>query len=158
MHASFKSGTLRSFLFICQKCLNGKAKTYKQSVNESKSSGRHQIKASSWVKSQNLIFLIFSKAVQFYKNAIFDFPIDLLLRPTQNYETYTYIIYYKYLKRKWTNETLSYNISHIQHKIHLSRFISWVSRVFNTLSPWTFVGLSLQQCDRMTTKVIQSIY
>ena len=55
-----------------------KQKTYKHSVNGSKSSGRHQTKARNCIKSENLIFCNFWNVEWFYKDAIFDFPMDSL--------------------------------------------------------------------------------
>ena len=67
--------------------LRNNRKTYKHSVKGSKSSGRHQTKVSSCIKSENLIFCIFWNMEWFYNNDIFDFPIDHLLEtPFQNYE------------------------------------------------------------------------
>ena len=56
---------------------NNGEKTYKHSVKGSKSSGRHQAKASNCTKSENLIFWIFWNIEWFYEDAIFDFPMDL---------------------------------------------------------------------------------
>ena len=57
VHATFKSGTLKTFSKLQLGTLHYmNSKTYKQSVNGSKSSGWHVTRVSMDIKTENLIF------------------------------------------------------------------------------------------------------
>ena len=83
VQATFKSGTLKSFskLQVTNKGYMNQ-KTYKHSVNGSKSSAWHVTRVNMDIKKENLIFEILSNTALFYKSAICDFPTDLFDTPS----------------------------------------------------------------------------